>query len=187
MEVISSKRTIDQILKEGRKTTATDLLVIFDDLPEVSIEEMIGTWKGEEFITGHFMEGALASSGWYGKEFKSREQVHPLLYYRDAQRTRIFQLNPSLASFHPFILGIMKTGIAHLIIRLLRPIIQTQRYTARLRMLTFRGKTSATMIYDRQPICDVFRKVDENTLLGLMDKRDMDTYCFFILSKCIDN
>lgn len=33
----------------------------------------------------------------------------------------------------------------------------------------FRGKTSATMIYDGVPIFDHFRKVDENTLFGVMN------------------
>ena len=40
---------------------------------------------------------------------------------------------------------------------------------ASLWMVEFRGEISATMIYDGQPIYDHFRKVDDNTILGIMN------------------
>lgn len=36
-------------------------------------------------------------------------------------------------------------------------------------MIEFRGKVSATMVYDGAPIFDHFRKVDDNTLMGVMN------------------
>ena len=71
-------RTLQQILDSGRDSNATELLVLFDSLEPATLELMYGTWKGEEFITGHFLEGALAASGWYGKQFVSAEEVHPM-------------------------------------------------------------------------------------------------------------
>lgn len=174
---------IQEIIEQGRKTDVKTLFEIFDELEPASIDQVTGRWRGEEFITGHFMEGALESSGWYGKEFKSREEVHPLLYFKDAKRTKTFALNPAWASFHPFVLGLMKTSAAHFIVRLLRPIVQNKKHTARLRMIEYRGKSSVTMVYDVLPIMDMFRRLDAHTLLGVMDMRGMDMPYFFLLRR----
>ncbi len=42
---------------------------------------------------------------------------------------------------------------------------------ARLRELAFRGTSSAAMVYDQQPWIDYFRKVDDDTLVGLIDMK----------------
>lgn len=47
-------------------------------------EEILGSWKGSEFVTGHAMEGKLAKAGWYGKTFNSLTDVAPLVC-RDAE------------------------------------------------------------------------------------------------------
>jgi hypothetical protein len=176
-------RHLKQIIEEGRTSTATELLTLFDHLEPADLDFMRGTWRGEEFITGHFLEGTLAASGWYGKVFASPEEVHPLLYYTSPKRNNTFALNPALAIFKPWFLNLAKSKIAPLIVLLVRPLAATKKYKARLRMTEYRGKLSATMIYDQHPINDVFRKVDERTLLGLMDMRQMDTPYFFILRK----
>jgi hypothetical protein len=33
----------------------------------------------------------------------------------------------------------------------------------------FRGETTATMVYDRMPVLDHFKKVDDDTLMGIMN------------------
>lgn len=43
--------------------------------------------------------------------------------------------------------------------------------TASLRMVEYRGVVSATMVYDKHPIFDAFRRVDEDTVLGAMDRK----------------
>lgn len=176
-------RNLDQIIESGRTSDSKELLALFDTLEPANLDFMYGTWKGEEFITGHFLEGALAASGWYGKAFVSPEEVHPLLYYTNNKRNKTFAMNPALAIFKPWFLNLAKSPVAPLIVRLTRPFASTKQYKARLRMLEYRGKSSATMIYDQHPINDVFRKVNERTLLGLMDMRQMDTPYFFILRR----
>ena len=42
---------------------------------------------------------------------------------------------------------------------------------ASLRMVEFRDVVTATMVYDRHPIFDHFRRVDDDTVLGVMDRR----------------
>ena len=48
-------------------------------LPPVKIDEMIGEWKGGEFLTGHKMNGQLEKAGWFGKTFLSPSEVQPLV------------------------------------------------------------------------------------------------------------
>lgn len=57
-----------------------------------------------------------------------------------------------------------------------------------LENLGWRGKRFASvdhvdpMVYDRQPIIDHFRRIDERRILGLMDMRGVVPY-FFLLTK----
>jgi hypothetical protein len=39
------------------------------------------------------------------------------------------------------------------------------------------------MVYDNLPIIDVFRRLDANSLLGLMDARGLDQPFFFTLQR----
>ena len=50
-------------------------------------------------------------------------------------------------------------------------------------MTTYRGKSSATMIYDQLPINDVFRKIDQDAVFGVMDFKGMKSPFFFILRR----
>ncbi|KAK9762327.1 hypothetical protein K7432_012049 [Basidiobolus ranarum] len=56
---------------------------------------------------------------------------------------------------------------------------------ASLWMIEFRGKVSATMVYDARPVFDHFRKVDDNTIMGIMNGQGLFDispryYYFFI-------
>ena len=43
--------------------------------------------------------------------------------------------------------------------------------TASLRMVEYRGVVTATMVYDKHPIFDAFRRVDADTVMGAMDRK----------------
>ena len=47
-------------------------------------------------------------------------------------------------------------------------------------MTEYRGVVSATMCYDRLPIHDAFRRVDDVTVLGVMDLRGAPPYVFLL-------
>ena len=51
---------------------------------------------------------------------------------------------------------------------------------AQVRQLEFRGKVSVAMIYDHLPIIDYFRRVDENTLMGVMDYKGAVPLYFYL-------
>ena len=70
--------TFAEAIKAG-KVTSDEAYAIFDSLPPTSVEKMIGTWKGEEFPSGHPNDGLLAESGWFGKRFTDADTVDPLL------------------------------------------------------------------------------------------------------------
>jgi hypothetical protein len=61
--------------------------------------------------------------------------------------------------------------------------LRTDQPKARLRMTEHRGVISATMIYDSLPINDIFRKVDDDTVLGVMDLRFTPRPFFFVLRR----
>ena len=65
----------------------------------------------------------------------------------------------------------------------LRGVIATTKPHARLRLTEYRGVVSATMCYDALPVNDVFRKVDDQTLLAVMDLRGMERPFLFVLRR----
>lgn len=42
---------------------------------------------------------------------------------------------------------------------------------ATLRMVEFRGRSTATMIYDKHPILDHFRRITDDLVMGVMDRK----------------
>jgi hypothetical protein len=147
-----------------------DVLAFYDALPPVAPEAMIGFWKGSEIATRHAFDGLLEPSGWWGKAFRSVDEVDPLLFKR---RGTLFAGNPGLMP-----LGLIarfpriaKSRPSAALFRLVSPLLRTGKPRARLRLLAYRGVTSAAMIYDQLPIADCFRQVDEDTLIGAMDIR----------------
>ncbi|WP_140984739.1 DUF4334 domain-containing protein [Asticcacaulis tiandongensis] len=152
----------------------------FDSLPAVQVSELNGDWLGSGLHTQHPLDGLLERYGWYGKAFHTPEVVDPLLFSVSGKIVRVDPARvplglalkmPRLAR-HPVMYGLFKV---------LHPLIQTSRPRARLRLVVYRGATSAAMIYDHQPITDHFRRIDERHILGLMDLRGALPF-FFLLS-----
>jgi hypothetical protein len=171
----------DLLARANRGDVRTDeALALFDSLPAVRPEEMLGEWRGEEFPTGHPMDGLLGSTGWAGKRFEDADHVHPLLFW-NAERTATFPVDPSRVPMGlPIPAGLRRPWL-HRVITAGRPLLTTSRHTARLRTTEYRGVSSATMIYDARPINDVFRRVSDTRLLGLMDHRGDTAPYFFVL------
>lgn len=159
-----------------------EALAIYDQLEVVDLDFMLGRWNGSGFPTNHRMDGILEAYGWYGKEFQNADQVDPMLFKHGHQVVRV---NPEriplwllTADFPP-----PKSEFAGRCFSTIIPFIKTHKYKARMRMTKYRGKVSATMIYNGLPINDVFRKVDDNTLLGIMDLHGMKQPYFFVLHR----
>ena len=52
-----------------------------------------------------------------------------------------------------------------------------------LREVVYRGVATATMIYDSHPILDYFRKVTDDVVLGVMDRKAEKSPLFFYLCR----
>ncbi|MFN9175728.1 MAG: DUF4334 domain-containing protein [Synechocystis sp.] len=171
-------------LLSSQGMTTAEALALYDSLEPVDLAFLVGRWRGKGIPSQHPMDGMLEMSHWYGKAFIDPESVHPLLF-EDAQGD-IFQLKPDPT--------LMRLALHFSIARYpwLAPGLnwfmrwfKTDVSQARLRMLESRGVVTATMIYDYLPINDSFKKIDENSVLGLMDYKVISQPFFFVLQRDI--
>lgn len=166
-------------------TTTVEALEVFDSAPAVEPEFMLGTWRGAELPTGHPLDGLLAASGWWGKQFLGAEKVHPLLF-PTGDGNALWAMNPLLAfgTLGPAtkIPGVKSLSFKRPIARL-RPVLRTSAPKARLRTTRYRETDTATMIYDQLPINDVFRKLSDDEVIGAMDLRGIPRPYFFLLRR----
>lgn len=164
-------------------TTRCQALKLFDSLPAAPTSLLRGRWRGTELPTGHPMDGFLTRLHWYGKSFASDENVQALLFLRGDDS--IAAVDPSLIPLSLFARfpALMQWRLTSALFPLYRPFAAARHPTARLRMMEYRGVVSATMIYDSQPIMDSFRRVDDDTVLGVMDYREMPQPFFFVLRR----
>ena len=169
---------------QGREMDLQEALAWFDRLDPVDLAFMRGVWKGSELHTGHPLEGFLEASGWYGKEFVDPDHVHPLLFrIGDGAPVRVRPMRWAMERMEslPFLRHPAWKPLLSIGLRLLR----TDSSQARLRMMNHRGKVSATMVYDHLPICDSFRRIDANTVLGVMDRKGDANPFLFTLERVV--
>ncbi|KAK1046539.1 hypothetical protein LTR74_017953 [Friedmanniomyces endolithicus] len=80
-----------EAIKAGQ-TSPDNAWAIFDSLPVVSVDFMLGLWKASGFSTHHPQDGKLESAGWYGKRFTDTNFVDPMIFY--ANDGGIFSADP---------------------------------------------------------------------------------------------
>lgn len=170
-------------IPDAPRTTA-EALAWFDRLEPVRTEELRGSWQGSGLPTGHPLDGVLERFHWHGKRFLSDEQVEPLRFRTasgDVVAIRPLMAPPQGLDRWP---GTWLTGPAAAgLFRLLLPLMASDGSHARLRMVEHRGRSTAAMLYDDLPIIDLFRRVDADTLLGLMDQKGSEQPFFFLLRR----
>jgi len=141
-------------MRTETSVTDAELDEVWSALETVRPEEILGAWKGDEFVTGHRANGQLARIGWYGKTFETVLDAHPLVC-----RGADGELHSNL---------------------------EAGKGGASLWMVEFRGESTATMVYDGQPILDHFKRVDEDTLMGIMNGKDVlddGRHYYFLLER----
>ena len=125
-------------LRAARSDVAdADLDAVWADLDTVRPADMLGSWRGGEFVTGHAMNGLLTKIGWYGKNFISLSEVQPLVCRNESGE---LYSNTSVG-----------------------------KGEASLWAIEFRGEVTASMVYDGQPVIDHFKRVDDTTVMGIMN------------------
>lgn len=180
---MTNREILDQMMAKG-SITQEEGWQFFDMLTPAVAADIRGKWKGSELASGHPMDGMLAASGWYGKYFDDRENVYPLLF--EKCNGELYAANPALLPLR--LAEKLPRWLIRILFPLMAPFIRTSQSSARLRMMKCRNKLTAVMIYDRQPVLDIFARVDENTLLGISDfKWEHDMGYFFVLEKVADS
>lgn len=155
-----------------------DALAAFDAGDAVTCEELLGRWRGSEVPTGHPMDGLLETYRWWGKEFRSADDVDPLLFAGRGGTVRALDprrlpLTVAARGWAPRLRAVgALSSLAH-------PLLATRSPRARVRDLEVRGVVTAALVYDHLPVVDAFRRVGDDELLGLMDRRgDRVPYLF---------
>jgi hypothetical protein len=173
---------------EAERISPARALEIFDRLDPVELDFLSGLWQGKEVYTGHPLNGLLTLCHWYGKEFIDAENVHPLLFtdrnnqiFKVAPYPVIVKISIKFLKSYPHLLPAIQPWLLTAISWL-----KTNKSQAKLRKIEHRGKITSAMFYNTLPIVDFFRKIDNQTILGLMDWRDLPEPFFFIL-KCSNN
>ncbi len=158
-------------------------LALFDSLPPIAAEELLGRWRGESHPSAHPLDGLLETYHWHGKAFRGMDDVDPLLFRRgngSVVPLRAVMPDPRWLERWPWL---RRRAVGDGFQRWLLPLFITRAPQARLRMVEHRGVATAAMLYDGLPIMDVFRRLDATTLLGLMDARGIPQPFFFRLRR----
>ena len=160
-----------------------EALGFFDDLAPVRPADMVGLWQGRGVTTGHPLDGVLENLGWFGKRFHPDLRADALLF--QAGSKRLVPVDPAAI---PVRLAIRfgafgRTRIARNWFSYIQKAIRANGPVAALRSISFREKSSAALVYDRQPITDHFRWADDRTLLGAMAMEGETRHYFFTLSR----
>jgi hypothetical protein len=159
------------------------VLDLFDRLPAIGVPDLVGRWRGSGLPTGSPLDGLLEAYGWWGKDVVDAETVHPLLFAGRRGEPRAVTPAPAplwLLRTRP---GMLHAGVVRRLFPLVRPLVTTSRPAARVRTITHRGVLTAALVYDALPVIDVFRRVADDVLLGLMDMRGLDAPFAFVLRR----
>ena len=169
-------------LTNKNSMSTQEALELCDALPIVDIDTIIGRWRGTEISTHHPLNGLLETLGWYGKEFIDCDHVHPLLF--SDSLGHLFALDPKRLPVNISLKWpIPRSKLLRQALLEARFVLETREAKARVRMVEYRGKVSATMIYDNLPIYDTFRLIDHDNLLGVMDFKGVEQPFFFKLRR----
>jgi hypothetical protein len=158
-------------------------LDLYDTLAPVRVVEMTGSWRGESLRTGHPLDGLLERFRWHGKRFDGPDDAHPLVFRAGAGRTT--SINPAFVPL-AWVLRyrwLRRAPVVPTLFAVIRPLLATRKPRARLRMTEYRGVVTATLLYDALPVCDAFRRIDDDTLVGAMDARGLQLPFLFVLHR----
>ena len=87
MDPLTLRRRFDALAGAPQTIPVEVALALFDDLPAVELDEMVGEWAGEVVDTGHPCQRCLAELAWAGKLVRSDNDVEPLICRdRDGRR-----------------------------------------------------------------------------------------------------
>lgn len=81
MEIEDARQRFRELRQRGGYVSPQELDEVWAALETVRIDEVMGSWKGSSFDTGHESLQALNEMRWHGKRFNSQFDVKPLICY----------------------------------------------------------------------------------------------------------
>lgn len=143
------RQRLDALAGSPAPVLLAEVHALYDSLPPVPADGLVGAWSGGIVPTGHPGEAGMARMRWAGKVFRGPDDVDPIVVLDEAGARRASD-----------VMG-----------------------AARVRAVEHRGVVTATMLYDVHPVLDHFRLVDDETLLGLMDRKGDEAELAFLLRR----
>ena len=163
--------------QQAGQVSCEDALAIYDALEPIDTDFMLAP-EGEGFATGHPLDKSDVATGM--ASVLTAPNTYPLVFRKASGKLTTVKpmlVMPGLGCWT----GCRFCRIGGKTFQFALPL--SRRRSAPACMIHYRGKTSATMSYDNLPINDVFRKVDDNTVLGIMDLKGMKQPFFFVLRR----
>ncbi|KAL5043026.1 hypothetical protein BDW71DRAFT_210624 [Aspergillus fruticulosus] len=163
----ANQETLTHILS-SKPVTPLAATILFNSLPPLSVSDLLGSWHGTCALTNHPGIAALKAARWVGKDFHSTEDVDPII-----------SLDPSL----PYPPGHRASEDKRE-----GRVVNSLMGKARIREVKYNNVVSASMVYNDKPIIDYFRRVDERTVMGVMDAAGTveDHPLYFVLERICD-
>lgn len=158
----------------------------FRSLEPVRPEDLVGLWKGDGHPSGHPLDGVLDNLHWFGKRFHPDMRADALLF--EGEPGRLVPIDPK---FFPIRLASTfarfgRSARAWNLFSRIRPRLRARGTTASLQIRMDDGAMTAAMVYDRQPIVDYFRRINDQELAGMMVVERDPRRFFFRLTKVED-
>jgi hypothetical protein len=144
-----------------------EVIAWFRGLPSVRPAEMVGLWRGIGIPSGHPLDGVLENLQWFGKRFHSDLTADALLFQWPPG-----PLVPIEPSFFPVRLAIAlapfaRAFAARICFPYLQKVVRARGTTASLKLRAVDDDETAAMVYDKQPVVDFFRRIDDD-IVGMM-------------------
>ncbi|MCV3768928.1 DUF4334 domain-containing protein [Rhizobium sp. TRM95796] len=155
----------------------------FRKLDAVACRDLIGLWAGRGIAAGHPLDGVLENLSWFGKRFRPDIRADALLFRAGDQR--LVAVDPKWIPLHLAmrLQALGRTRMAYNLFSYLQGRLRARGPVAEIGIRTFHGVESAAMIYDRQPITDHFRRIDDRRIMGAMMVAGENLFYFFELER----
>ncbi|KAL5001036.1 hypothetical protein BDV10DRAFT_25826 [Aspergillus recurvatus] len=160
----ANNETLTHILS-SKPVTPLAATTLFNSLPPLPSSDLLGSWHGTCALTNHPGIAALKAARWIGKDFHSAEDVDPII-----------SLGPSMP-YPPDHKASEEKREGR--------VVNSFMGKARMREVKYNNVVSAAMVYNDKPIIDYFRRVDERTVMGVMDAAGAaeDHPLYFVLER----
>ena len=187
----------DDAFLGGTHFSASQVYAFFDTLPPVELDFMVGRWRAAAVPTNNLQDGNLAVLDFYGKRFHgagNNYEVDPLFCWSGDNLVMLASPPYFTMKTNPYMVPSTSTPFRREVFHKINQLTvlkccTTKKPQAHTMIAEHRGVYTTAMVYDELPMLDVFRKVDENTILlvfilkGFSDSADDTSSPFLSLTR----